>query len=122
MPEAFHYPPEVMSLLIDTVPLLCRSKQDVFLFFKGAGVRDAHLDFELKRFQHDKNSVNKYGIVREVLTNLNKGGDADLAARREVLKRIAEFEDFSTCWPGDILKAKGLVSEIRRVVHVKDSF
>lgn len=33
-----------------------------------------------------------------------------------------EFEDFSTCWPQDQLKAKGLVSEVRRVVDVKDSF
>lgn len=38
------------------------------------------------------------------------------------MKRVIEFEDFSTCWPNDQLKAKGLVSEIRRVVNVKDSF
>jgi len=33
-----------------------------------------------------------------------------------------EFEDFSTCWANDQLKAKGLVGELRRVVNVKDSF
>ena len=42
--------------------------------------------------------------------------------RREVLKRVVEFEDFSTCWPDDQLKAKGLVAEIQRVVNVKNSF
>ena len=35
---------------------------------------------------------------------------------------MVEFEDFSSCWPKDELKAKGLVAEIRRVVDVKDSF
>jgi len=33
MAEAFHYPPEILSLLVDTIPLLCRSKKDVVLFF-----------------------------------------------------------------------------------------
>ena len=42
--------------------------------------------------------------------------------RREILKRVIEFENFSTCWPNDQLKAKGLVAEILRVVDVKDSF
>lgn len=38
------------------------------------------------------------------------------------MKRVVEFEDFSSCWPTDQLKAKGLVAEIRQVVNVKDSF
>jgi hypothetical protein len=38
------------------------------------------------------------------------------------MKRLVEFEDFSTCWPDDQLKAKGLVAEILRVIDVKDSF
>jgi restriction system protein len=66
--------------------------------------------------------VNKYEIVREVLVRLNDKGEASLRTRREILKRVIEFEDFSTCWPADQLKAKGLVGEIRRVVDVKDSF
>jgi restriction endonuclease Mrr len=66
--------------------------------------------------------VNKYEIVREVLVRLNDKGDVSLRERREILKRVIEFEDFSTCWPDDQLKAKGLVAEIRRVVDVKDSF
>ena len=38
------------------------------------------------------------------------------------MRRVTQFEDFSTCWPPDQLKAKGLVAEIRHVVNVKDSF
>jgi len=70
----------------------------------------------------DRNSINKYEIVREVLIRLNDKGEASLRERREVLKRVVKFENFSTCWPSDQLKAKGLVAEIRSVVDVKDSF
>ncbi len=48
-----------------------------------------------------------------------------LAAEGARTKRLSggvEYEVFSTCWPEDVLKAKGLVSEVRRVVEVKDSF
>ena len=69
-----------------------------------------------------RDSINKFEIVRQVLVRINDGGDATLRQRREVLKRVVEFEDFSTCWPDDQLKAKGLVAEIRRVIDVKDSF
>lgn len=36
----FHYPPELFNLLVDVLPLLNRSKQDVLVFFRGAGVPD----------------------------------------------------------------------------------
>jgi hypothetical protein len=34
----YHYPPDLFNLLVDTIPLLCKSKKDVLIFFKGAGV------------------------------------------------------------------------------------
>lgn len=122
MNVTFHYPPELLQLLIDTIPLLCRSKKDVLLFFKGAGVPDSSTRDLWTQIQKDKDSINKFEIVRTVLTRLNERGEAALRERREVLKRVVEFEDFSTCWPNDQLKAKGLVGEIRRTVDVKDSF
>ena len=117
-----HYPPEILNLLIDTIPLLCRSKNDVLIFFKGAGVPGAITEDFRQKLATDRSSVNKYEIVREVLVRLNDKDEASLRERREVLKRVVEFEDFSTCWANDQLKAKGLVAEIRRVVDVKDSF
>jgi restriction endonuclease Mrr len=117
-----HYPPEVLNLLVNTIPLLCRSKNDVLVFFKGAGVAGAITADFSQKLATDRSSVNKYEIVREVLVRLNDKGDVSLRERREILKRVIEFEDFSTCWPDDQLKAKGLVAEIRRVVDVKDSF
>lgn len=122
MDLVYQYPPELFQLLVDTIPRLCRSKQDVLVFFRGAGVPDSLLlDLRTTLAQFPK-EVNKFGITRTVLTRLNERGEPSLRERREVLKRVVEFEDFSTCWPEDQLKAKGLVAEIRRVIGVKDSF
>ncbi|MGW9173777.1 restriction endonuclease [Streptomyces decoyicus] len=70
----------------------------------------------------DRGSVNKFKLVRTVLVQLNEQGDRGLGVRRALLKRVTEFEDFSTLWPEDQHKASGLIAEIRRVVNVKDSF
>lgn len=119
---AFHYPPELMALLVDTVPVLCKSKKDVVLFFRGAGVpADMTADVE-RRIREDRASINKYEIARAILTRMNEGQDSLLSARRELLKRISEFEDFTRCYESDVMKAKGLVGEVRRIVNVKDSF
>ena len=118
----YHYPPELLQLLIDTIPRLCRSKRDVVAFLRGAGIdrsRIADLEAQLAA---DRESISKFHIARIVLTRVNEAGEAGLRERREVLRRVVEYEDFSTCWPKDRLEAKGLVSSIRRVVEVKDSF
>lgn len=118
----FHYPPELMSLLIDTIPLLNRTKKDVFLFFQGAGVAESLVKTPKRQWNLDKESINKFEIVRQILTELNTKGEACLRERREVLKRVIEIESYSSCWPEDQLKARGLVGEIQKVVNVKDSF
>jgi hypothetical protein len=122
MAEQFHYPPEVLNLLVDTIPLLCRSKKDVVVFLQGAGVDSADLADVSRTVRTAPDSINKYEIVRTVLTKVNARGDGGLRPRREIIKRVVEFEDFSTCWPNDQLKAKGLVASLRDVVNVKDSF
>lgn len=53
---------------------------------------------------------------------MNARGDDGLRTRREIIKRVVEFEDFSICWPADQLRAKGVVASLRDVVNVKDSF
>jgi restriction system protein len=122
MDITYHYPPELFSLLVDTIPLLFRSKKDVFLFFWGAGVEKAVTKNIYERWQANPDDVKKYEITRTIIQKLNELGEPALKERREVLMRVTKFEDFSTCWPNDQLKAKGLVGEIRRVVNVKDSF
>ena len=118
----FHYPPELMNLLIDTIPLLNKGKKDMFLFFKGAGVSDNMMRPSFEQWQRDKDSIGKHEIARQVLTEMNARDEGCLRHRREILKRVVEFENFSACWESDQLKAKGLVSEIRQVVNIKDSF
>ena len=118
----FHYPPELLQLLKDTIPLLCRSKRDVLLFFQGAGVPSSLFTDISKKVETDPKSISKFAIARDILERLNAKKDNHLRELREVVRRVTEFEDFSTCWDNDHLKAKGLVAEVRRVVDVKDAF
>jgi restriction endonuclease Mrr len=118
----FQYPPDLFALLVDAIPALCKAKKDVVLMFRGAGVpvsMTADIDEQIAQ---NRESVKKYEIARTILTRMNEGGDSLLAARRELLKRVTEFEDFSRCYENDVMKARGLVAEVRRVVNVKDSF
>lgn len=117
-----HFPPELLQLLTDVIPRLCRSKQNVIDFFRGAGVPDTLLVGHVESLRRDLASVGKHRIVREVLVALNDRGDGGIAPRREIVRRVVEFEDFSRCWPDDRLEAEGLVSRVRSVVNVKDSF
>ncbi|WP_197272816.1 hypothetical protein [Nitrosospira briensis] len=99
MAEQFHYPPEVLNLLVDTIPLLCRSKKDVVLFLQGAGVAQEDLAEVSRTVRTNAASINKYEIARTVLTKVNVRGDSGLRPRREIIKRAVEFEEFSTCCP-----------------------
>jgi hypothetical protein len=74
------------------------------------------------RVTQDRSSINKFEMARIVLTRVNEQGDRALGVRRQVIRRVTEFEDFYTCWPDDQLKARGLVAELCRLVDVKDSF
>ena len=118
----YHYPPELFQLLVDTIPRLCRSKRDVLVFFRGAGVKRSMLSDLEERLDRDAASINKFGIVRTLLSRLNEAEDGALGERRRLLQRVVDFDNFTTCWDSDRLEAQGLVSQIREVVNVKDSF
>ncbi len=118
----FHYPPELFNLLVDTIPLLNRSKNDVLLFFQGAGVSEEILHDLRETLRTAPKEINKFQIVRTVVERLNVRGEKTRRERREVLRRVVEFASFNSCWPNDQLKAKGLVAEIRDTVNQKDSF
>lgn len=120
--QTYQYPPELLEMLTDVIPCLFKSKQGVIDFFHGAGTPATLLADWQMRLRADRASVKKHEIARDVLRRLNEAGDKTLAQRREVIKRVSEIEDFSTCWENDRYKAQGLVSQIRQVVNVKDSF
>ncbi|WP_395709691.1 restriction endonuclease [Reyranella sp.] len=119
---AYHFPSDLFNLLVDTIPLLNPSKRDVITFFRGAGVPSDILDPLTVRLREDRNSVNKYEMVRVVLDRLNSRQEATIRPRREVVKRVVEFNNFDACWPADQLSARGLVASIREVVGQKDAF
>ncbi|MFA5909282.1 MAG: restriction endonuclease [Vicinamibacterales bacterium] len=118
----FHYPPELFNLLVDTIPALNRSKKDMLVFFRGAGVPDELLHDLAQRVADAPDDIRKNEIARLTLERLNARGESMLRCRREVLRRVVEFTSFDACWPDDQLKAKGLVASIRDVVNQKDSF
>jgi hypothetical protein len=122
MADAFHYPPELFELLVETIARLSRGKKGVVLFLRGAGVANEDLAEVERTVSTVPDSINKFEIVRTVLTKVNARGDSGLRPRREIIKRVVEFESFATCWPEDQLKAKGLVASVREAVNAKDSF
>ena len=120
--DPFHFPAELIELLTSVIPLLTKSKRGVLTFFRSCGVPTGMQADLSERVASNSNSISKYEIARTVLTRINDGGDRLLGTRREVIKQVTQFEDFSLCWPDDQLKAKGLVSDVRKYVNVKDSF
>ena len=122
MDISFHYPPELLRLLIEAIPKLCKSKKDLMSFFQGVGVSRAALKPHEQLLQTNKDAFNKYHVTREILTTLNEAGESSLRERREVLKRVTLFDDFTVCWESDQAAARGHVAQIRELVNVKDSF
>jgi restriction system protein len=118
----FHYPPELLQLLKDTIPLICASKKDTILFFQGAGVPESWLADMKKQVETCRASITRFNIANDVLEKLNLKKENHLHELHEVVRRVTEFEDFSTCWPTVRLKAIELVAEVRRVADVKDAF
>lgn len=122
MDITYHYPPELFNLLVDALPRLNRAKRDVLIFFKGAGVGDAYTADIDEQLRTNRDSVKKHEMVRSILQRLNDKGEMALRERREVLKRVVEWEDFSACWDNDRLEAIGLVESVRKLVQKKDAF
>jgi restriction system protein len=118
---AFHFPPDVFDAVVDAVPLLTRGKRDVALFFRGCGIDRAFLAGIEQRIAAEP-GFSKYHITREVLTYVNDLGDPGLGQRRQILKRVSEFDEFSSCYPDNQMKARGAVATVAQLVNRKDSF
>jgi restriction system protein len=120
----YQWSPDLLEEVISTVPRLVKGKPALLSFFRGAAVPEQTIRPIETRYLADQNGTKKAEIARAVLTALNALGDgADaLRARREVLKRITEYEDFSVCWPNDQREAELGVRRIRDLIGRKDSF
>src|ERR1051326_6922867 len=96
--DVFHYPPDLFELVVQTIPLLNRSKESVLLFFKGAGVDENIFSDITQTVRTNKDGISKFEISKRILERINEDTEKYLRQRREILKRITEFEAFSTCW------------------------
>ena len=119
---AWHHTPDLVDRLVDTIPVLVRSKQQTIDFFRSAGTPERLLDDLQKTLWERPDSISKYYIARTMIRRLNEGGDPLLSARRELVRRVTQWEDFSSSWPNDQDKARGLVAAVRQLVNVRDSF
>jgi hypothetical protein len=121
--EGYHFPPDLMELTIRAISVLLRGKQGVIDFFRGCGVPSEHLEPHQVALRTDKDAVKKAAIARDVLTALNERNDtAHLGARRQVLKRIVEWEDYDTAWPQERDAARGVVAAVRERIEKSDAF
>jgi hypothetical protein len=117
----FHFPPDFLAAVVDAVPLLTRGRTEVVTFFQGCAVSQQFLKGVSTKIAADP-KYSKYHATREILTHLNEIGDRGLAARRQVVQRVSQWEDFSTCYPDNQLKARGAVATVAQLVNQKDSF
>ncbi len=121
--ETYHYPPDLFAAMADAIPLICRSKRDVLAFFRGAGVDSAYLRRYELTLQQDPDLVKKHIVTQELLRLVNeKPSNEWLRVRREIVKRVAEFENFEAPWPSDQAAARGAVSRVRELQNKKDAF
>jgi RNA-binding protein YhbY len=122
MADAYQYPPELFELLVEALARLNKGKKGVVGFLRGAGVDAADLAEVDRIVRTDPHSISKFEIARNVLERVNARGDSGIRPRREIIRRVEEFEDFSSCWPEDQMKARGLVAAVREARNRKDSF
>lgn len=92
------------------------------MFFQGAGVCHQTLAPYEALLLRNKDAFKKHDVVRDILVEINAKSENTLRERREILKRVTEFSDYSVCWENDQHAARGLVSQIRELINVKDTF
>ena len=120
--ERWHISSEVLVPLCDAISAICRSKHDVLMFFKGCRVPHDLMADLVSQVESDRDSIYKHEIAERVIERLNEHGDSVLRVRREVVRQVVEFEDFSRCWPTGQDRARGLVAKVREIVGQKDAF
>lgn len=120
---SYHYPPDLLAVLIETIPTLVKSKKLLLSFFRSAGVDTSILEPYESLISRDRDSVKMYDIARDILVAVNEQGDKALSVRRKLLQAVYDFEDFDTCcYENRRNEARGLVWKVREIVNRKDAF
>jgi len=121
MDITIQYSPELLELLIDAIPRLCLTGQDVLIFFHENGVGYQYLSDLWLRVEQNDDNIQKDEIVRTALTRLNEQGESKFQQRKIILERVKKTCDFSQCLPSDQLKIKELVPEIQENSQVNNN-
>ncbi|WP_195612681.1 restriction endonuclease [[Clostridium] symbiosum] len=121
MDTYFHFPPDLFNILVDTIPRLNKTKKDLLLFFQNVGVPSTYLQPYYLLLNTNRSQFKKFDVTREVLATLNEQTEKMLGVRRKLLQRIVEFDSFETCYPNDKDRAKANVSDIQKIVKLKDT-
>src|ERR1700682_4557815 len=93
------FPPEVFRLTVETIACVHKGKRDIFNFFKMCDVDDSDLAEANRLYSVDPDGTRKTAIAESVLHRLIKKQDAAIFQRREILRRLSQYEDFGSCWP-----------------------
>jgi restriction system protein len=119
--RSYHYPPEVLELLVDTIPRLIKSKAGLLEFFEETGAPQELIAEWRTKLRQDRMSVSKYHLARGLLRGLNALGDEARPVRHQVLSRLARHGDFSAGWEDDRGRAEELVARIRELAGETDA-
>src|SRR5512135_2720261 len=119
--RSYHYPPDVLELLVDTIPRLIKTKAGLLDFFEEAGVPEELVAEWRTKLNRDRMSVSKYHLARGLLRGLNALGDEARPVRHQVLRRLAHHADFSAGWEDDRGRAEELVARIRELAGDTDA-
>lgn len=126
MPESspYHFTPDLLEAFVDALALLTKGKGAVLDVFRSCGVpEEAMLDLRASLRGPDADKVRKAHLARRMLHWISDDPrDSKLAYRRELVRRITTWEDYSSCYADNQLKAQGAVARVRDLVNVRDSF
>lgn len=119
--RSYHYPPDVLELLVDTIPRIIKTKAALLDFFEQAGAPEGLMTEWRAKLNRDRMGTSKYHLARGLLQGLNALGDEARPVRHEVLRRLARHADFSAGWEDDRERAEELVARIRELAGEADA-
>jgi len=120
--DPYHYPPDLVAILVDTIPLLRKSKTDTVgssaaVAWTSATWRTCSSAWT--RIATPSTSTRSRARPSRVST---RRATRDCGAAAKSFAGSSSGKNFSTCWQGDAFRAQSLVAKVRQLVNGKDSF
>lgn len=120
--DHWQYPPELLNLLGEAIWRLVRGKRELLNFFRGAGTPESLLSEHASLLAKRPDDFKKPVVTKLLLAQISElKGNQGIAVRRQLLRRVYEFDNFDVLFSNDQLPAKALVSDIRKRVNEIDA-